>query len=259
MPGICGITTGTPSDTRSLVNAMASRQCHYPWQSTRTWVSGDGHAGLASVTLDRTASDLAWQFGIALAFDGELYAAREVRSHLVRHGANFAGDSVAELLMHGLSRQGPEFLASLQGCFAAALWDQQLQRLTLISDRFGMRPLYWSHANGALLFASEIKALRAVPGLSWKTSRTGLGQFFSFGQYLGDGTLFESISVLPAASILEFDVATNQVRLQSYGSVQPIADLPASQEARLDAVAETFVASVERQTADTEGLGLSLS
>jgi len=260
MPGICGITTSSPSDTRTLVDAMASRQHHYPWQHTHTWVSNDGHAGLASITLDsRGTGGLAEDYGVVLAFDGELYAAREARSQLVRHGVSFNGDSVLELLMHGLTREGLRFLASLHGCFAAAMWDQQQHRLTLISDRFGMRPLYWAQVNGALVFASEIKALLAVPGLSRSMSPDGLGQFFAFGQYLGDRTSFDAISVLPAASTLEFDAVTGHVQVQSYGGVEPAADLPTTREAVLDAVADAFVASVERQTSDIRGLGLSLS
>ena len=260
MPGICGIATGSPAETRSLVDAMASRQHHYPWQQTQTWVSSDGRVGLGSVTLDRpAAAALAEQYGVALAFDGELYAAREVHAHLVRHGASFSGDSILELLMHGLTMEGTRFLASLRGCFSAAMCDQQQQRVTLISDRFGMRPLYWAQVNGALVFASEIKALLAVPGLSRTMSPEGLAQFFAFGQYLGDRTSFDAISVLPAASILEFDLATSRVQIQSYGGVEPAAHLPTTREATLDAVADAFVASVERQTSDTGGLGLSLS
>src|SRR6476646_682850 len=209
MPGICGITTAARSDTRSLVDAMASRQKHYAWQRTHTWVLSDGHAGLGSVTLDsQPAGGLAESYEVALAVDGELYAARDARARLVRQGASFSGDSVIELLMHGLSREGRQFLASLQGCFAAALWDRQQQRLRLVSDRFGMRPLYWALTPGGVVFASEIKALFAVPDLSLKTSPEGLGQFFAFGQSLGDRTSFEAISVLPEASVLEFDLAT---------------------------------------------------
>jgi asparagine synthase (glutamine-hydrolysing) len=245
---------------QSLVGAMASRQHHYPWQQTHTWFSSDSHVGLASVTLDsQAAAGLAEQYGVALAFDGEFYDAREARAHLVRHGVSFHGDSVLELLMHGLSREGPRFLASLSGCFAAAMWDQQQQRVTLISDRFGMRPLYWAQVNGALVFASEIKALLSVPGVSRTMSPDGLGQFFAFGQYLGERTSFDAISVLPAASILEFDVATSRVQVQSYTSTEPAADLPTTPEAAFDAVADALVASVERQTSDIRGLGLSLS
>jgi asparagine synthase (glutamine-hydrolysing) len=258
MPGICGVISRLPSDTRSLVNAMVSRQRHYPWQHTHTWVSSDGHAALGSVTLDSRPGGLAERNAMALAFDGELYAARDARAHLVRHGVDLAGDSVIELLMHGLSSEGTRFLASLNGCFAAALWDRERQRVTLVSDRFGMRPLYWAQTEGGLVFASEIKALLAVPGLSRRMSSEGLGQFFAFGQYLGDRTSFEAISVLPAASVLELDLPTGRLQVQSYGGVEPASDLPA-RDAALDAVADAFVASVERQTAETSGLGLSLS
>lgn len=239
---------------------MASRQRHYPWQTPRSWVSRDGHAGLATVTFDSQANPgVNEHCGVALALDGEFYAIREARAHLVRQGAHFIGESPLELLMHGLSMEGPGFLASVHGCFAAAMWDQQKQRLTLISDQFGMRPLYWARVNGALVFASEIKALLAVPELSREMSRDGLAQFFAFGQYLGDRTSFDAISVLPAASLLEFDLATGRVQVQPYGGVGPAPNPPATRAAALDAVADAFVASVERQTSDTGGLGLSLS
>ena len=188
-----------------------------------TWVSSDGHAGLATVTLDsQGAAAIAELFGVALAFDGELYAAKETRAHLARHGVHFLGDSILELLMHGLTRGGPAVsgVAPRMLC-RRACGTEQKQRLTLISDRFGMRPLYWAQVNGALVFASEIKALLAVPGLSRKMSRDGLAQFFAFGQYLGDRTSFDAISVLPAASLLEFDLATGRVQVESYGGVEP--------------------------------------
>ncbi len=65
--------------------------------------------------------------------------------------------------------------------------------------------------------------------------------------------------MLPAASVLQFDLATGRVQVESYGAVEPLADLPATREASLDAVTEALVASVERQTTHTRGLGLSLS
>ncbi len=173
MPGICGITAPSLAEAHSLVGAMASRQRHYPWQRADTWVSTDSHAAMATVMVDPEGAGIAELFGMALAFDGELYAAGEARAHLVRHGVHFVSDSLLELLMHGLSREGPRFLASLHGCFAAAIWDQQRQQLMLISDRFGMRPLYWAQVGEGLIFASEIKALLAVPGLSCAMSPDG--------------------------------------------------------------------------------------
>ena len=166
MPGICGIAANESPDLRSLVDAMASRLRHYPWQTASTWAPSGGSAVLSSVTLSSPGTDtLAEMFGVALAFDGEIYAAKDARAHLVRHGVHFHGDSTVELLMQGLSREGTPFLASLHGCFAAAIWDVQRQTLTLVSDRFGMRPLYWAAVNGTLVFASEIKALLTVPGV----------------------------------------------------------------------------------------------
>ena len=202
MPGICGIAANGCPNLRSLVDAMASRLRHYPWQTASTCAPSGGSAVMSSVTLGSPGTDsLTEMFGAALAFDGEIYAARDARAHLVRHGVHFHGDSTVELLKQGLSREGTPFLASLHGCFAAAIWDVQRQTLTLVSDRFGMRPLYWAAVNGTLVFASEIKALLTVPGVCRTMSPEGLAQFFTFGQYLGDRTSFDAGCCRPPRSL----------------------------------------------------------
>ena len=107
MPGICGVISRLPGDTRSLADAMVSRQKHYPWQRTHTWVSSDGQAGLGSVTLDARPSGLAERNATALAFDGELYGAREARAHLVRHGVNLTGEEVARARSRAVGPRNP--------------------------------------------------------------------------------------------------------------------------------------------------------
>ena len=121
-----------------------------------------------------------------------------------------------ELLVHGFEEWGPEFFAGLHGSFVAALWDAPNRRLMLVNDRFGSKPLYFTLVPGSLLFASEIKALLFEPGVSRQLSLRGFAQFFTFGQFLGDETLWEKIRLVPAAGCLTYDAPTKRLTESTY-------------------------------------------
>src|SRR5439155_2590008 len=112
----------------------------------------------------------------------EIYDYEKERRPLEAAGHAFRGASHAELLLHGFEQDGPKFLQHLSGHFAAAIWDDRQRRLTLISDRFGMKPLYYFAGSGTLLFASEIKALLCAGDVPRQMNLRGLAQFFTFGQ-----------------------------------------------------------------------------
>ena len=158
--------------------------------------SDDDQAALGSVLLDAAdARAGTWKrLGMLSSFEGELYEPGEAHARLVRRGTSFDSDAFGELLAQGVWIEGAPFLDALRGYFAAALWDSERQRLTLVTDRFGMRPLYWTHWTGGLAFASEVSALLRLPGVSSSLSHRGLGQFFAFGQFLGDATFYEGVT-----------------------------------------------------------------
>ncbi|WP_051208366.1 asparagine synthase (glutamine-hydrolyzing) [Propionicicella superfundia] len=98
-----------------------------------------------------------------LAFNGEIYNFRELRTELEREGRRFATDGDTEVLLHALIHWGVAALSRLKGQFAFALWDDVTSELLLARDRFGIVPLHWTHtAGGGVAFASEVKSLRAM-------------------------------------------------------------------------------------------------
>jgi asparagine synthase (glutamine-hydrolysing) len=130
--------------------------------------------------------------------------------------------------------------------------------LVLVNDRFGMKPLYYATVPDRLLFASETQAILADPAVSRTTSLSGVAQFFTFGQLLGEETFLERIRLLPAAGLLTYDADTGHVEMDRYWRLQgrPVAR---SRAETLDRIDTAFGQAVERCVADTAGLGLSLS
>src|SRR4249920_159068 len=83
------------------------------------------------------------------------------------------------------------------------VWDGRERTLTIVRDRFGVKPVYYAQVDGALLFASEIKAFRAYPAFLTRMDLEGLTEYLSFQNFFTDRTLFDGVRLLPAGCYLQ--------------------------------------------------------
>ncbi len=97
-----------------------------------------------------------------LAYNGEVYNHRALRSEFQSDGYDFRSNTDTETLLYLYDKLGPSMLDRLNGMFALALWDTHERTLFLARDRLGVKPLYYAFRDGALYFASEEKALFAA-------------------------------------------------------------------------------------------------
>jgi asparagine synthase (glutamine-hydrolysing) len=112
---------------------------------------------------------------LMLAHNGEFYDYKRIRAELVSHGARFRTKSDSELVLHLYPRLGLEdMLKHLRGEFAFSLFDKKHDRLILVRDRFGIKPLYWATVNDSLVFGSELKVLFAHPEVPRRFNQQGL-------------------------------------------------------------------------------------
>jgi len=119
-----------------------------------------------------------------LTFNGEIYNHLAIRAELESAGAiAWRGHSDTETLVRAISRHGLE--AALQkavGMFALALWDREERTLSLARDRIGEKPLYYGWSGDSIVFASELKALRAAPGFAGEVDPRALTLYFRHNQ-----------------------------------------------------------------------------
>jgi asparagine synthase (glutamine-hydrolysing) len=265
MPGIFGLAgQGPAAGVAEVLFEMASRLRHHAWYRETRHVDETAGLGLGRMTLgfvNASAQPAFNEARTALAvMDGELYDYPEQRRRLSERGHVLRDRSHAEILVRGFESEGPAFFRGLHGKFVAALWDARAQRLTLVNDRFGMRPLFYARPAGRLLFASEIKALLADPTVSRKQNLRGIAQFFTYGQLLGEDTLLDGVRLLPAAGCLTYDVRNDRLTVERYWRLEtrPAPDMqtPAQALERLD---QAFGEAVGRCSTGSARLGLSLS
>ncbi|HKK14799.1 MAG TPA: asparagine synthase (glutamine-hydrolyzing), partial [Gammaproteobacteria bacterium] len=132
-----------------------------------------------------------------IVFNGEIYNFRELRRDLMERGHRFATASDTEIIVHAYEEYGVDCVDRLRGMFAFAVWDRARQRLFLARDRFGQKPLFLWQRGPELAFASEIKALRALPGVDGDVDTDAVWGYLAYRYVPGPSTLIKGVRKLP--------------------------------------------------------------
>src|SRR5262245_24072882 len=136
---------------------------------------------------------------VRVVLNGETYNYRELRKELEAKGHRFTTASDTEVIVHLWEEFGPAFPRYLNGMFAIALHDETAQRVVLVRDHLGIKPLYYAVHEGTLVFGSEIKVLLASGALPRELDVDALGQFLSWEYIPGDATLLRHVRKLRPA------------------------------------------------------------
>ncbi len=213
MCGICGAMAlaGAPDVTAGVVERMRDRMAHRGPDDAGVWINptcrvGLGHLRLSIVDLSAAGhGPMSNEDGsLWITYNGEVYNHLEPRAELERAGRRYRSRTDTETLLYLYEAHGLDgMLARLRGMFAFALWDERRQRLMLVRDRVGIKPLYYATFGGTLVFGSEIKALLAHPAARADLDEAALAQYLTFAAVPPPATLFAGIRKLPPGHLLE--------------------------------------------------------
>ena len=178
-----------------------------------------------------------------IVFNGEVYNYVELRQELEREGCTFRTGTDTEVIAAAYGRWGADCLRRFNGMWAIAILDIDAQRLFLARDRFGIKPLYYTFAGGAFLFASEIKALLAHPAVSTQPCLDYLREFMVRGamEYRHE-TAFSGIYRFPMASFATVDLRSTDVQLRptKFWGYSPNTSCERFDPARATQIAEEY-------------------
>ena len=162
------------------------------------------HRRLALIDLSPTGRQpMANETGdVQVVYNGEIYNHRELRTALEARGHVFRSTSDTEVLVHLYEERGEHLVDLLRGIFAFAIYDVRRRRLVLARDRFGVKPLFYATHEGQLVFASEIKAITALPGFTPALDRQACCDFLGLGYIPEPATGFANIEALPKGTVL---------------------------------------------------------
>lgn len=116
-----------------------------------------------------------------IVYNGEIYNTGILRKHLINKGYKFITRSDTEVILNAYIEYREECVKYLDGIFAFAVWDSYKKTVFLARDRFGVKPLFYARCGNNIIFASEIKALFAYPGMKPRVDEGGLCEVFGIG------------------------------------------------------------------------------
>jgi asparagine synthase (glutamine-hydrolysing) len=140
-----------------------------------------------------------------IVFNGEIYNFQELREGLLARGHKFKTKSDTEVILHLYEEKGADFPKELRGMFAIAIWDKRRKRLLLARDRIGKKPLYYAVTPSLFAFASELRALLAVPGLPRDIDLKAVDSYLTLQYIPSPMSVFKSIRKMEPASTLVFE------------------------------------------------------
>ncbi|MDP2794823.1 MAG: asparagine synthase (glutamine-hydrolyzing) [Sulfurisoma sp.] len=227
---MCGIAgcLGPGAGLRETASRMAAALAHRGPDDAGDWA--DANAGIALAHRRLSVLDLSpaghqpmvsASGRYVIAFNGEIYNHADLRRELeaARQAIAWRGHSDTETLLAAIENWGLEpTLAKCVGMFALALWDCRERTLELARDRLGEKPLYHGRSGDMVLFASELKALRAHPAFRAEVDRDALALFLRHAYIPAPSSIYRGIRKLPPAAILRID-SDGRERLRYYWSV----------------------------------------
>lgn len=253
MPGIAGIVDPKRSEEIALcLDSMLAAMRHRDDMVTGSCCPGNspcvlGYSSLGVIGPERQPL-LAASAKFPLVLDGEFYGAENQSANLAR-------------LMEACEYPEKGGISTLHGAFAAAGFDTQKNRLVLVSDKFGQKPLYYAEiSDGGLIFASEIKALLATGKVLRTRNDQAFADCYRYGFVLGDKTLFSDVRLLPPSSFLLYDVSSCKLTITPYSQIIDYFRAGTAHGPKgLEDVVGAFVDGVTQRMHSQELIGISLS
>ncbi|QDT33814.1 asparagine synthase (glutamine-hydrolyzing) [Thalassoglobus polymorphus] len=186
-----------------------------------------GHRRLSIIDLGGGHQPLCNEDGtIWIAFNGEIYNYKELRSQLVASGHHFKTDTDTEVIVHLYEEHGDDCVQHLRGMFAFAIWDENKKRLLLARDRIGQKPLYYKVENNRLLFASEMKAILEVPGIEREVDHCAIDLFMTYQYVPYPRTILKGFQKLPPAHLLVFESGAVSTSRYWQAPYEPTSERP---------------------------------
>ncbi|MHA1572035.1 MAG: asparagine synthase (glutamine-hydrolyzing), partial [Alphaproteobacteria bacterium] len=264
MCGIAGILGPSTPDDHDRVVAMTAMLRHRGPNATRTSQHEGavfGHTRLSIIDLtDRALQPMASPDGRhVMVFNGEIYNYRELRRELQAH-TQFRSQSDSEVLLAAYRHWGPACLDRFIGMFAFCIFDTQARTAFFARDRFGQKPLYLTHHNGQLLFASEVKALLAA-GVPAKADMAVWARYLRQASYDdGPATYFAGITQLEPGECAQLTATGDLTRTHYYNVAEAIPEpRHHSLDAAATAVRELLVDAAGLHMRADVPVGISLS
>jgi asparagine synthase (glutamine-hydrolysing) len=197
---------------------------------------GLGHRRLSIIDLGGGTQPFHGEDGRhVLVYNGEVYNFKEIRETLEAKGRRFRTHSDTEVILQAYEEWGTDCLARFNGMFGFALWDRRAEKLWIVRDRMGVKPVYYWTDGVSFAAASEIRPLLSIGVLPRELDESVIDAYLSLGYVPGPRTLFRGIRKLEPGTFLEVSATgLKQATYWDFAAVEEREDSPALRDEFFD-------------------------
>lgn len=217
-----------------------------------------GHNRLSIIDLSSSGNQPMHFKTLTMVFNGEVYNYLEIRADLEKLGHVFQSQSDSEVILHAYAQWGAQCADRFMGMWALVIWDHRTREAFISRDRFGIKPLYYMLHSETLYVASEIKALKKVPGFD---ADLNMGQVMRGLQMGWTGyeseTYYNRVAALPAACHATF--SGGKLRVVPFWKLQQNEQVSVHYAERCERFRALFLDSVKLHMRSDVEVGSCLS
>jgi asparagine synthase (glutamine-hydrolysing) len=227
---------------------------------------GLGHRRLSVIDLSekanqpQTSSDGRY----VISYNGEVYNYKEIAARLKlnstnKDGLHFKTSSDTEVVLEGFAAYGPDFVHQLNGMFAIAIYDKKKEELFLFRDRIGIKPLFYYWDGKTIIFASELKAIKALSEVKLEIRKESIKEFLYLGYIPAPNSIYEKIHKLESGSYIK--ITKKGIEKFSYWSLKNklTSSVLKNREQALVKTSDLIISSVQYQLESDVPFGVFLS
>lgn len=246
MCGITGFVDFTDGSSEEILESMTHSLRHrgpdgegWLFKQQNNFQVGFGQCRLAIIDLSTNAGQPMSWCNLHITFNGEIYNYNEIRDTLIELGHEFKTHSDTEVILHSWKEWGVASISKWIGMFAIVLFDEDANEITVIRDRAGVKPLYYSLNNGLFCFGSELKAIIKHPSFKKEINRSATASFLQYGYVSSPHSIYKHVYKLAPGHVLKLKLSSQNVSIDKYWDVYDYYNKPKLAISLEDSISET--------------------
>lgn len=226
MCGLLGIVDYEKSVSTSLFNEMLNSLKHrgpddegieiFSLDSCSIFL---GHRRLSIIDISFNGHQPMLYEHLAIIYNGEVYNFKDIRQDLISEGYSFDSNSDTEVILKSYHFWGIDCVERFRGMFAFAIYDSKQQEIIIFRDRAGVKPLYYSSTDNALIFSSELRPLLNYPYFNKEIDFEAVSSYLQFGYIHAPKTIFKSVQKLLPGHYLKYDIKSKILVKRCYWNI----------------------------------------
>jgi asparagine synthase (glutamine-hydrolysing) len=226
-------------DMTDIIHHRGPDDSGYSFYSTDDYHIGLGHRRLSVLDLSKHGHQPMVYKSLEIIYNGEVYNFNEIKTELIEHGYSFYSDSDTEVILKAYHKWGIRAVDKFNGMFSISIYDKEKEKLILIRDRSGIKPLYYYTQNNIVLFGSELKSFHKNKSFCKSINKDSLALYLQYGYILEPHTIFENTYKLKSGYYLEIDLQTQSIQEYKYWNVLDFYNMPKLDISEEEAILKT--------------------